>query len=304
MRKQTILFILAFFCIYVFWGSTFLWNKMAVTQLPPLMLAGIRFTTAGTIIFIIARLLGHSLGITRRQLFNSVLAGFLFLSYGNGVFVWALRYVDTGFAALLAALQPLFILLLMRAVQKKALQPKSIIGVLLGLFGMYLLVSQQSISAEGNGWIGIIMILTCILSWSSGSLFVAQADVPSNFFVSTGYQMISAGLILCIVSPLIGEEWVNILDWTPNTFIAMGCLVLFGSIAAFTSFNYLLKKISPEKVATSSYVNPVIALFLGWYFLEERISLQSLIAAAVLLTGVYFINNRKKRKLPPAKSKA
>jgi drug/metabolite transporter (DMT)-like permease len=236
------------------------------------------------------------LRITKKQLGNSVLAGFLFLAYGNGVFVWALKYVDTSFAALIAALQPLFILVLMRTLQRKALQPKSIIGVLLGLSGMYILVSQNDITTKDGAVTGIIMILTCILSWSIGSLFVAKADVPQNFFVSTGYQMIAAGVILAIASLAFNEVWVSLLDWSSDAYVALTCLILFGSIAAFTSFNFLLKKISTEKVATSSYVNPVIAMLLGWYFLEEEITSQSMIAAAVMLTGVYFINSRKRDK--------
>ncbi|QJP35514.1 EamA family transporter [Nonlabens sp. Ci31] len=296
MNRSTLLIVLAFFSIYVFWGSTYLWNKMAVSELSPFMLASIRFTSAGTLIFIIARSLGYSLRITKKQLGNSVLAGFLFLAYGNGVFVWALKYVDTSFAALIAALQPLFILVLMRTLQRKALQPKSIIGVLLGLSGMYILVSQNDITTKDGAVTGIIMILTCILSWSIGSLFVAKADVPQNFFVSTGYQMIAAGVILAIASLAFNEVWVSLLDWSSDAYVALTCLILFGSIAAFTSFNFLLKKISTEKVATSSYVNPVIAMLLGWYFLEEEITSQSMIAAAVMLTGVYFINSRKRDK--------
>jgi drug/metabolite transporter (DMT)-like permease len=296
MNRSTLLIVLAFFSIYVFWGSTYLWNKMAVSELSPFMLASIRFTSAGTLIFIIARSLGYSLRITKKQLGNSVLAGFLFLAYGNGVFVWALKYVDTSFAALIAALQPLFILVLMRTLQRKALQPKSIIGVLLGLSGMYILVSQNDITTKDGAVTGIIMILTCILSWSIGSLFVAKADVPQNFFVSTGYQMIAAGVILAIASLAFNEVWVSPLDWSSDAYVALTCLILFGSIAAFTSFNFLLKKISTEKVATSSYVNPVIAMLLGWYFLEEEITSQSMIAAAVMLTGVYFINSRKRDK--------
>ncbi len=294
MNRKTILILLAFFSTYVFWGSTYLWNKMAVSQLDPLMLASVRFSCAGTIIFIIAKSLGHQLRITRKQLFNSILVGFLFLTYGNGVFVWALKYVDTGFAALLAALQPLFILLLMRLVQRKALQIKSIIGVLLGLLGMYILVNQNEITTKEGTWTGVFMILTCILSWSIGSLYVARADVPKNFFVSTAYQMIAASIMLAIGSFAFGEKWISPIQWTQSTYIALGCLILFGGIAAFTSFNFLLKNISTEKVATSSYVNPIIALFLGWYFLDEDITVQSIIAAAVMITGVYFINSRKR----------
>ncbi|PPK95741.1 MULTISPECIES: EamA family transporter [Nonlabens] len=296
MNRKTALIGLAFFSTYVFWGSTYLWNKMAVTELPPFMLASIRFSLAGILIFIIAKLLGYSLSITRKQFFNCTLAGFLFLSYGNGVFVWALKYVDTGFAALIAALQPLFILLLMRLVQRKALQAKSVIGVVLGLVGMYILVSQNEITTKEGAITGIVMIISCILSWSAGSLFVAKADVPTNFFVSTGYQMIAASVILAIASFAFSESWSSPMTWQEPTYIALACLIIFGSIAAFTAFNFLLKNISTEKVATSSYVNPVVALLLGWYFLDEEVTTQSLIAAAIMITGVYFINSRKRGK--------
>ncbi|MDE0597909.1 MAG: drug/metabolite transporter (DMT)-like permease [Dokdonia donghaensis] len=294
MKKETYLIILAFFSIYVFWGSTYLWNKIVVSEAPAFMLAGLRFTTAGLLIFFIAKITGKSLKITPKQLRNSVLAGFFFLVYGNGVFVWALNYVDSGFAALLAALQPLSILLLMRITQKKGLKPKSIVGVVLGLIGMYLLVSQREIAMQEGAALGIGMIFTCILSWSIGSLFVAKADLPKNFFITTGYQMVSAGILLWTVSFVINEPWSFPNSWSTRAQISMVCLVIFGGIAAFTSFNYLLKKVSTEKVATSAYVNPVVALFLGWYFLDEQVTLQSMIAAVVLLSGVYFINSVKK----------
>lgn len=296
MEKRTILIILAFFSIYVFWGSTYLWNKIAVTELPPFMLASIRFTTAGIIIFLIAKSMGKSLAITKKQLKNCFFAGFLFLGYGNGVIVWALQFVDSGFAALEASLQPLIILILMRAIQRKRIKPKSIIGILLGIVGMYLLISQQELTMQDGSTIGIIMIFTCILCWSFGSLFVAKADIPKNFFIATGYQMITAGVMLAIGSLIFQETWTSPMVWSFETQTSLICLIFFGSIAAFTSFNYLLKVVSTEKVATSAYVNPVIALLLGWYFLEEQITLQSIIAACVLLTGVYFINSRKDNK--------
>ncbi len=295
MEKKPALIILSFFAVYVFWGSTYLWNKIAVTELSPFMLSSTRFITASVIIFAIAISRGKSLRISKKQLFNSILAGFLFLGYANGMFVWALKYVDSGFASLLSSLQPLVLLLMMRFAQRKSLKIKPIIGVILGLLGMYLLVSQKGLELQENSWIGITMIMTCIISWSAGSLFVAKAETPSNFFIATGYQMFSAGIILGIASLCFGESWSLPMNWQESTQISMICLVLFGSIAAFTAFNYLLKVVSTEKVATSSYVNPIIALLLGWYFLNETITLQSAIAAAIMLTGVYFINSRKVR---------
>ena len=294
-HSSKLLIVLAFFAIYVIWGSTYLFNKIAVTALPPFFLASIRFYTAGFLIMIIAKILKFKIGITRKQFLNTLISGFLFLVYGNGVFVWALKYVDSGFAALLAAAQPLFVLLLMRLIDRKPMQKKSIVGVLLGLLGMYLLVSQKNIATSEGTVLGVFMIFTCVLSWSYGSVFVSKADLPKNFFVSTGYQMLIAGTILLIGSLVFKETWISPLDWTLEVQLSMLFLIFFGGIVAFTSFNYLLKNVSTEKVSTSAYINPIIAMLLGWYVLDESLSLQSVIASVVLLTGVYFINYRKRR---------
>lgn len=296
MSKRTYLIVIAFFSIYIFWGSTYLWNKIAVTELPPFMLASMRFLSAGLIIFIIARSIGISLKISKKEFLNCLLAGFLFLGYGNGVFVWALKYVDSSFGALLASIQPIVILVLMRLWHRNKIKTKSIIGIVLGIIGMYLLVSQKGLVLQEGSVLGIIMIFTCIISWSIGSVFVAQASMPKNFFITTGYQMLLAGAMLVIASFSFGETWSNPVDWSTKTQGSVLALILFGSIAAFTSFNYLLKVVSTEKVATSAYINPIVALVLGWYFLDEVITVQTSIAAVILLAGVYFINSTKKGK--------
>jgi len=287
------LVVLAFFSIYFIWGSTYLLNKVAVTELPPFMLASIRFISAGILIFILCKILGISLAITKKQFLNTVIAGFLFLAFGNGIVVWALKFVDSGFAALQISAQPLVVLLMMWVIDGKKIKPMSIVGVILGIIGIYLLVSQKEIINQENSILGIGMISMCLLSWSYGSLFVAKADLPLNYFVNTGYQMLTAGILLMIASNLFGETWSYPTAWSSPTQISMILLILFGSIVAFTSFNYLLKTVSPEKVATSTYVNPIIALLLGWYFLNEQLTPQSIVAAAILLTGVYFINTTK-----------
>ena len=295
--KNTLLLVLAFFAIYVIWGSTFLLNKIAVQELPPFMLASVRFTVAGILIFIICKILGIPLGISKKQLRNCVIAGFLFLAVGNGFVVWALRYVDSGFAALEIAAQPLVILLLMRILQGKKIQAMSFLGVMIGIVGIFLLVSQKQIINQENSVLGMGMIFMCMVSWAYASLFVAQADLPTNYFVNTGYQMFTAGITLMLGSIVIGEIWTLPTQWSGPVQYSLLLLILFGSIVAFTAFNYLLKVVSPEKVATSTYVNPIIALILGWYFLGEEITGQSVIAAMVLLTGVYFINTKKKLEL-------
>jgi len=297
--RKTILIVLAFFAIYVIWGSTYLLNKIAVGELPPFFLASFRFITAGIIIFAIAKFMKLNLAITRKQLINCVFAGFLFLVYGNGVFVWSLKYVDSGFAALEASTQPLFVLLLMRLIDNKEMKANALIGICLGIIGMYILVSQKELVTQEGSLLGMFMILTCVLSWSYGSVFVSKADLPANYFVSTAYQMISAGILLAMSSLVYGETWISPLDWSSSVKWSMLLLSVFGSVVAFTSFNYLLKMVSPEKVSTSAYVNPVIAILLGWYILDEAISLQTMIAACILLTGVYFITTKRKIKIRP-----
>ncbi len=296
-KRNTGLIVLAFFAIYVIWGSTYLLNKIAVTELPAFMLAGIRFVVAGCLIFGISKVLGHSLKISKKQFLNASIAGFLFLTFGNGVVVWALKFIDSGFAALEISAQPLVVLILMRVLQGKRIQPMSLVGVFLGMIGIYLLVSQKQIITQEGALLGMVLIFLCMLSWAYGSLFIGKADLPSNYFVNTGYQMVIGGLLLFIISLVIGENWISPLEWSTPVKWSMLLLILFGSIVAFTAFNYLLKVVSPEKVATSSYVNPIIAMLLGWYFLNEEITTQSIIAALVLLTGVYFINTKKKLTL-------
>jgi drug/metabolite transporter (DMT)-like permease len=295
--KKTVFVVLAFFSIYVIWGSTYLLNKIAVTELPPFMLAAMRFVSAGLLIFILCKFLRIPIAISKTQLKNTIIAGFLFLTFGNGVVVWALKYVDTGLAALEISAQPLVVLVLMLIFQGKKIQPMSMVGVFLGVIGIYLLVNQKQILSQENSVLGMVMIFLCMVSWGYGSLFVGKADLPKNYFLNTGYQMFTGGILLGIASLVFQESWSLPSEWSQKVQLSMVLLIVFGSIVAFTSFNYLLRMVSPEKVATSTYVNPIIALLLGWYFLEERITTQSIIAAAVLLTGVYFINTKKKLQI-------
>jgi drug/metabolite transporter (DMT)-like permease len=293
LNNPNIIKYLAFFSIYLIWGSTYMLNKVAVMELPPFMLAGIRFTIAGCIMLTLAKLFGKSIAISKRQINNSIIAGFLFLAIGNGVVVWALTYVDTGFAALLIASQPLIVLLLLRIVEKKPVKKLSWIGVAIGLLGMTLLVSQQQIRQDASSLIGIFMIIGCVITWGYASIFVGKADLPKNYLVNSGYQMVFGGCASVIMSFIKREQWINPKLWSLEVVWSMLGLIVFGSLVAFTSFNYLLKTVSPEKVATSTYINPIVALILGAVVLDEIVTVQSIVAALILLTGVYFINMRR-----------
>jgi len=268
-------------------------NKVAVSELPPFMLAGIRFCTAGVLMLFLARSLKKDIRISLQQMKNSMIAGFLFLAIGNGVVVWALSYVDSGFAALIIASQPLIVLLLLRIIEKKPIKKLSWVGVGIGFIGMLLLVTQEQIRQDESSLLGILMIIGCVITWGYASIFVGKADLPGNYLVNSGYQMVFGGISLVLMSLVKNEDWIVPTLWSTPVLWSMLGLIVFGSLVAFTSFNYLLKTVSPEKVATSTYINPIVAMVLGAVVLNENLSGQSIMAALILLTGVYFINMKR-----------
>jgi len=285
--------LLAFLSIYLIWGSTYLLNKIAVGQLEPFMLAGVRFLSASFLMFLIVKISSKSLKVTLVQLKNASIAGFLFLAIGNGVVVWALSYVDSGLAALTIASQPLIVLLLLWIIENKRIKLFSWVGVFVGLLGMYLLISQNQITSSPESLKGILMIIGCVITWGYASIFVGKAELPKNYLVNSAYQMFFGSLWLILMSMIKQEHWISPDEWEINVKWSMLGLIIFGSIVAFTSFNYLLRTVSPEKVATSTYINPIVAMVLGYLVLKETISTQSVVAAVVLLTGVYFINMKR-----------
>lgn len=303
-KKHLILIVLSFFAIYFIWGSTYLFVAIAVEEIPPWKMAGVRFLIAALVISAIVALTKQWKGITKTQVINATIAGFMFLTLGNGAMTYGLQYVDSGFAALIIAASPLVMLIMLYFFEKTPISPKSWIGIALGIFGMYLLVSQDQIIQKPGQWKGLLAVVSCLFTWGYASIFVKNADVPKSYVANTGIQMITAGTTMMLISLLIGEPSV---DWLAVSQVSWGSilyLAVFGSVFAFTAFNFLLKHISPEKVSTSTYINPIVALFLGWYFRDELVTNQSMTAAGILLLGVYFINSRnyKKKQVVTGKS--
>jgi len=260
----------------------------------PLLLASTRFTIAGLLVVGLAEIFGPSERPTKKQLVNAAIAGFFFLSVGNGIAVWALQYLDTGLTALLISAQPLVLLLMMWVLERKKIQLRSLFGIVLGMVGIYLLVSQVPFKTQENQGYGIFGIFCCLLFWGYGSIFVKKADLPASALISTGYQMLFGGWILLLGSLCFKEDFGTLCEMSEKAMWSMLYLIIFGSIAAFSAFNYLLKIYSPEKVATNTYVNPIVAMILGAWVLNEKITTLSIVATLLLLLGVYYINTTKK----------
>lgn len=289
-RKELLLIILAFAIIYVVWGTTFVGVKYAITSIPPILMAGSRYGLAGLILLIITSFIYRKVP-SAIQLRNAAIAGIMFVACGTGAVAWSLQYVDAGVTSLIIAGQPLITLLMVWWMLKQPPILSSYIGVVLGILGMFILVRQDHVSNVEGSLPGILLILFGMLCWGYGSVFIKKADFPPNQSQNTSLQMIFGGAFLIPVGLLIGEgevfEWQAI---TATSYWAMAYLILFGSILGFSSFNYLLKRVSPEKVSTSTYVNPIVAMILGAVMLGEKITPQSILAAMTMLLGVLFIN--------------
>lgn len=291
LNNSKILILLAFFAVYVIWGSTYLFVAYAVEEIPPFFLSGVRYIAAACILLGFAAVFKQFTGITRKQVKNSFLAGIMLLGVGSGGVAWCLQRLDSGFTALLIATQPLVTLLMMWAIDKERPENSSFFGILLGMIGAYLLLSQDSILATSDQWLAVFIVFVCLFVWAYATIFINKGDMPKSFMANTGLQLISGGVFSFVFSHLVMQEKTMV--WSELSqfgWISLFIIIIFGGAVVFVAFNYLLKQTSPEKVATTTYVNPIIALILGWWFRDELVTLQSIFAAIIMLTGVVFIN--------------
>jgi drug/metabolite transporter (DMT)-like permease len=282
----------AFAAVYLVWGSTYLVNYIAIQEIPPFLMSGMRFCLAGSLLLGLTLLQGKPWPTPEQWKYGAI-TGVLFLAAGTGLVVWAEQYIDTGLAALFVAFEPLIIVLMvwMRRAQRPGWN--SILGVAVGVAGMVLLVGQPRFHNDPQTWMGIGAILVAILSWGFASLYVTEVNLPASRMQTASLQMLGGGAVLLIAGFAAGEHrGFSLLQVSEKGWFAFAYLIVLGSWLAFSAFNYLLVKVSPEKVATTNYVNPVVALFLGWALNGEDLTYQSILAAILLLGGVFFINSR------------
>jgi drug/metabolite transporter (DMT)-like permease len=291
--------ITAFAAVYVIWGSTYLAIKYAIETIPTFLMAGVRFTIAGAILFAIAR---FSKGYERPKLVHwrtSLIVGTLLLTIGNGGVVLAEHYISSSLAALLVATVPFWIVLLgwifMGSGRPNA---KVTLGLAVGFLGVWLLISGQVAGAASGGsnqLFGAIVIMISTLAWAAGSLYGTRAPVVKSAILGSGMQMLAGGAVLLIIGTVSGEwSQVNPSAMSFNSLFALGYLIVFGAIVAFTAYSWLLKNASPTAVTTYAYVNPAVAVLLGWAIAGESLTGQMLLGAAIIVGSVALITLQKK----------
>jgi drug/metabolite transporter (DMT)-like permease len=284
------------FSVYILWGSTYLFIHFMTEDMPPIYMAGCRLLLAGMILYPAARLSGYA-HPSRKEWMSAGIIGILLLTISNGGMTIALQYIPSGIAALLAGLLPLFIIVLNWVGFTKVKPTKMILtGLLLGIIGIMLLVRPGSFKeTSSQSWIGITIILFTNLSWATGTLLSSRLALPRQLISSAAQMLVGGGMQFVVALIFEPVTFFSILDAPPKALGAMVYLVIFGSILGFSSYAWLARNAPAHIVSTHAFVNPIVAVLLGYIFAGEIYNLQAIWAALIIVAGVGLITLSKKR---------
>jgi drug/metabolite transporter (DMT)-like permease len=284
--------IAAFGAIYLVWGSTYLAIRVVVETLPPFLAGAGRFLLAGLLLGGFLAWRGVPLP-TRAQWHHATVTGVLLLLGGNGLVMWAERTIPSGLTALLIALTPIWFALLdwLRPGGRRPL-PKTVFGIVVGFGGVVLLVTARGTGIHMTAhWPGVLALIGAGICWASGSLYSKYKPNDASPWMNSAAQMICGGMGLLLAGVVFGEAFTT--DWSrvsARSMAALGYLIVFGSLIAFSAYVYVLRASTPSRVSTYAYINPMIALFLGWALLDEIVTPQMLWGTLVILAGVIVIS--------------
>lgn len=277
--------------IYVVWGSTYIAIRFAIETLPPFLMAGIRFILAGGLLYLVLRATGAR-APSRAHWRSSLLIGFLLIAGGNGALTWAELRVPSGTAALLVSATPLWMVLLdWLAFEGRRPRPPVALGLLAGFAGMALLLGPGHGATSGRvDLAGGLVVLTGSLAWSVGSLLSRRAPAHQPPLLGTAAQLLCGGVILALVGLATGEA--GALARQPpdaRSLLSVAYLVVVGALVGYTCYMWLLRNTAASLVSTYAYVNPVVAVFLGWLLAGESVTSRTLVAAAIIVGAVALI---------------
>ena len=276
--------------VYLAWGSTYLAIRVTVETMPPLLASAARFLIAGSVmyLFLVARRGRSGIRVTTGELAASAAVGAALLLGANGLVMIAEQEVPSALAALIIASTPLWVVIL-RLVFRDRVTRGTLAGVAAGFVGVAILVLPGN-GSSGAPLGGALLLVAASAFWATGSFFSKRLPLPNDPFVSTAMQMLCGGLLLTVVGVAAGEAAnIDVASFSTRSVVALAYLVVIGSLLAFTSYTWVLQHAPISKVATYAYVNPVVAIFLGWVILSEQITGTILFGAAVIVASVAFI---------------
>ncbi|HRQ22774.1 MAG TPA: EamA family transporter [Anaerolineales bacterium] len=281
--------------LYIVWGSTYLGIKVAIETIPPFFHAAVRFLASGIILVIWQRSAGVAMP-TRQQWISTAIIGNLLLLGGNGLVSWAEQFIPSGIAALIIGSVPIF-LVIGEALRPGGVKPnwQAILGIVIGFIGIYVLVGPSKEAGMALNVFGVIALLSACVLWTMGSIYSKNADLPKSVLMSTGAQMLMGSIGLFIVSALTGE----LVSWDASAVSARSIygvlyLIFIGSLIGFVAYGWLLQNAPISLVATYAYVNPIVAVLLGYWFGNEALEPRIWLATAIIVGSVMFINSKSK----------
>jgi drug/metabolite transporter (DMT)-like permease len=285
----------AFASIYLVWGSTYLAIRYAVETIPPFLMGGIRFLISGAMLYAWARSRGAPRP-TRLHWRNAIIAGAFLLLGGNGAVVWAEQFVPSGLTALLVSILP-FWLVIIEWVRPPRRRPSGavMVGLILGFIGIIVLMGPSEFGGHGDvSPVGALVLILGSLSWAIGSFWSRDAELPGSGLLTTGMEMLGGGVLLMIVGAVTGElSQFDIHRISNASVVGLIYLITFGSLIGFTSYIWLLDKVSPARLGTYAYVNPIVAVLLGWAIAGETLTIRTGIAAAIVICAVALITTAR-----------
>jgi drug/metabolite transporter (DMT)-like permease len=280
----------SFLAIYLIWGSTYLAIWYAVASIPPLYTAGFRHLTAGTLLLLWALAKGQR--PSWAQIRASVVIGFLFFLVGHGTLHWAETQVPSGLASLLIASEPIWVFLIACAAEKRwRMNPVLASGVILGLAGVALLLGRDVWSKGSGVFLGAVACLVGAISWSAGIIYSRRSHLFGSPLLLSALSLLAGSVMLLAVGTLFGEyRGFSFHAVTQRSWLGLAYLIVFGSVIAFTAYNWLLEHYSPTLVATHTYVNPIVAVVLGWWLAGEHVSFNVALSAAMVVAAVFLVD--------------
>jgi drug/metabolite transporter (DMT)-like permease len=285
----------AFASIYIIWGSTYLAIRYAIETIPPFIMGGTRFLVSGAVLYFWARHRGTP-GPTKLHWRNAIIAGGFLLLGGNGAVIWAEQFVPSGLTALIVSILPFWLVIIewVRAPRKRP-SGAVLVGLVLGFIGIIVLVGPGNIGGQGDVRpLGALVLIFGSLSWAIGSFWSRDAELPKSGLLTTGIEMLGGGALLIIVGVLSGElSHLDIHHVSRSSTVGLVYLITFGSLLGFTSYIWLLDKVSPAHLGTYAYVNPIVAVVLGWAIAGERLSMRTGVAAAIVICAVALITSAR-----------
>lgn len=285
----------ALLIVYVVWGSTYLGIRVVVETMPPLISGGIRFAVCAVLMGLILAIRRGpgTLRVSREEARGALFIGALLLGVGNGGVLLAERDVPSGLTALIVGVVPL-VVLVMRRLRGEHIERIQVVGVLGGAMGLVVLVAPLGLAGDVAP-LGLLLLLGSVTGWAYGSIASSHTSLPRDPFVSTFYQFIAGSLVGFAAGALTGELWgADPTTWSGRSLLALGYLIVFGSLVAFTAYTWLLQHTPVSRAMTYAYVNPVVAVALGWAILDETITPAMIVGAALILASVALIVRRQR----------